>query len=226
MRNNWSVSLSLLGRSHAHPSPSATTPAVDPSIRYKWLALVFVVTAQLMVVLDSTIVNIAMLAAQADLGFSDHDRQWLVTAYALAFGSLLLISGRIADFFGQKRAFLIGLAGFGLASMLGGFAPSLAALIAARAGQGVFGALLASAALSLISTMFVDTKERATAFGVYGLSTRRFCWIPLIWAGAAAAGEKHAPEITQRAEEGMRSSTIQSCPGRQDTESRLVRVSE
>ncbi|MEW2290928.1 MFS transporter [Streptomyces sp. NPDC047841] len=138
-----------------------------PHVRRKWLALVFIVTAQLMVVLDGTIVNIALPAAQADLGFSDHDRQWVVTAYALAFGSLLLIGGRVADLFGQKRAFLIGLVGFAGASVLGGLAPSLGLLIAARAGQGVFGALLAPAALSLISTTFTDSKERAKAFGAF-----------------------------------------------------------
>ncbi|GIH78226.1 MFS transporter [Planobispora longispora] len=147
--------------------PKPADHSAQPAIRRKWLALVFIVTAQLMVVLDGTIVNIALPAAQADLGFGDHDRQWAVTAYALAFGSLLLIGGRVADLFGQKRAFLIGLVGFAGASVLGGLASSLGLLIAARAGQGVFGALLAPAALSLISITFTDAKERAKAFGVF-----------------------------------------------------------
>ncbi|WP_442759410.1 MFS transporter [Streptomyces pseudogriseolus] len=137
-------------------------------MRRKWLALAFIVVAQLMVILDGTIVNVAMPAAQVDLQFGDEDRQWIVTAYSLAFGSLLLLGGRIADLVGQKRAFVIGLAGFALASALGGMAPSFGLLVAARALQGVFGALLAPAALSLISTTFTDGKERAKAFGIFG----------------------------------------------------------
>ncbi|MFF4966178.1 MFS transporter [Streptomyces sp. NPDC001037] len=135
--------------------------------RRKWLALAFIVIAQLMVVLDGTIVTVAMPAAQVDLGFTDADRQWVITAYALAFGSLLLLGGRLVDLFGQKRAFLLGLVGFALASVLGGVAPSFGMLIVARAGQGVFGALLAPAALSLITTMFPAGKDRAKAFGVF-----------------------------------------------------------
>ena len=124
--------------------------------------------AQLMVVLDTTVVNIALPSAQDALGFSDSDRQWVVTAYALAFGSLLLLGGRIADLFGRRRTFLIGLAGFAIASAVGGAAGSFEILVAARAVQGVFGALLAPAALSLLTTTFTDSKERAKAFGVYG----------------------------------------------------------
>ncbi|WP_153349069.1 MFS transporter [Nocardia aurantia] len=135
--------------------------------RRKWLALAFIVIAQLMVVLDATIVTVAMPAAQVDLGFTDADRQWIVTAYALAFGSLLLLGGRLVDLFGQKRAFLIGLAGFALASVLGGVAPSFATLILARAGQGAFGALLAPASLALVTTMFPEGEDRSKAFGVF-----------------------------------------------------------
>ncbi|PJM98401.1 MFS transporter [Streptomyces sp. CB01201] len=124
--------------------------------------------AQLMVVLDATIVNIALPSAQQDLGFSDGNRQWIVTAYALAFGSLLLLGGRIADLVGRKVVFLVGLVGFALASAIGGAAPSFEVLVTARALQGVFGALLAPAALSLLTTTFTDLKERAKAFGIYG----------------------------------------------------------
>ena len=109
-----------------------------------------------MVVLDATIVNIALPSAQQALGFSDDNRQWVVTAYALAFGSLLLLGGRIGDLFGRKRVFIAGLIGFAVASAIGGAAQSFGVLVAARALQGVFGALLAPAALSLLTTTFTD----------------------------------------------------------------------
>ncbi|MEV6105234.1 MFS transporter [Streptomyces sp. NPDC051940] len=135
---------------------------------HRWLILAVIGIAQLMVVLDATIVNIALPSAQADLGFSDGNRQWIVTAYALAFGSLLLLGGRIADLVGRKAVFLVGLAGFAAASALGGAATSFGMLVVARALQGAFGALLAPAALSLLTTTFTDPKERAKAFGIYG----------------------------------------------------------
>ncbi|TRV74689.1 MFS transporter [Streptomyces sp. 130] len=124
--------------------------------------------AQLMVVLDATIVNIALPSAQQDLGFSDGNRQWIVTAYALAFGSLLLLGGRVADLVGRRVVFLTGLVGFAGASAIGGAAPSFEVLVLARALQGLFGALLAPAALSLLTTTFTVPKERAKAFGIYG----------------------------------------------------------
>ncbi|NEC68344.1 MFS transporter [Streptomyces sp. SID9727] len=124
--------------------------------------------AQLMVVLDATIVNIALPSAQQDLGFSDGNRQWIVTAYALAFGSLLLLGGRIADLVGRRVVFLTGLVGFAVASAIGGAAPSFEVLVLARALQGLFGALLAPAALSLLTTTFTVPRERAKAFGIYG----------------------------------------------------------
>ncbi|WP_030377379.1 MULTISPECIES: MFS transporter [unclassified Streptomyces] len=133
-----------------------------------WRALIFIALAQLMVVLDATIVNIALPSAQQDLGISDGNRQWVITAYALAFGGLLLFGGRIADLWGRKRTFVVGLAGFAAASALGGAAQSGAMMFGARALQGVFGALLAPAALSLLAVMFTDAKERAKAFGIYG----------------------------------------------------------
>lgn len=149
----------------AAKAPGSTLGAVDPN---RWKALVFIALAQLMVVLDATIVNIALPSAQQDLGISDGNRQWVVTAYALAFGGLLLFGGRIADLWGRKNAFVVGLAGFAAASALGGAATNEAMMFGARALQGVFGALLAPAALSLLAVMFTDAKERAKAFGIYG----------------------------------------------------------
>ncbi|MFF3454675.1 MFS transporter [Streptomyces sp. NPDC002730] len=137
----------------------------DPS---RWKALVFIALAQLMVVLDATIVNIALPHAQHDLGISEANKQWVITAYALAFGGLLLFGGRIADLWGRKRAFVVGLLGFAGASALGGAATGEAMLLGSRALQGAFGALLAPAALSLLAVMFTDAKERAKAFGIYG----------------------------------------------------------
>jgi EmrB/QacA subfamily drug resistance transporter len=134
----------------------------------RWSILGLLGIAQLMVVLDATVVNIALPSAQHALRFSDSDRQWIVTAYSLAFGSLLLLGGRIADQFGRKRAFITGLLGFAGASALGGAATSFELLVAARALQGAFGALLAPAALSLLSTTFTAGKERSKAFGIYG----------------------------------------------------------
>src|SRR2546430_5413875 len=115
--------------------------------RRRWLALAVIALAQLMVILDATVVNIALPSAQRALHISDADRQWIVTAYTLAFGGLLLLGGRVADYFGRKRTFLIGLLGFAAASALGGAAVNAATLFAARALQGVVGALLAPAAL-------------------------------------------------------------------------------
>src|SRR3954454_15861889 len=124
----------------------------------RWWVLAVLGIAQLMVVLDTTIVNIALPHAQTSLGFSDGDRQWIVTAYSLAFGSLLLLGGRLADDFGRKRVFLTGVISFALASALGGAATSFGMLVAARAIQGAFGALLAPAALSLLTTTFTHPK--------------------------------------------------------------------
>jgi EmrB/QacA subfamily drug resistance transporter len=146
-------------------SPTISENGSDPR---RWWALAVIAIAQLMVVLDASIVTIALPSAQQALGISDADRQWVVTAYTLAFGGLLLLGGRIADYTGRKRTFIIGLIGFAAASALGGAAQSSGALFGARAVQGVFAALLAPAALSLISVTFTDPKERARAFGVYG----------------------------------------------------------
>jgi EmrB/QacA subfamily drug resistance transporter len=121
-----------------------------------------------MVVLDATIVNIALPSAQTALGFSTESRQWIITAYALAFGSLLLVGGKLGDLFGRKWTFIGGLIGFSLASALGGLAGSFGVLVAARALQGAFGALLAPSALSLLTVTFAGSPDRAKAFGVFG----------------------------------------------------------
>jgi EmrB/QacA subfamily drug resistance transporter len=164
----------------ARPGEASRPPGVDPK---RWLALGVVAIAQLMVVLDATIVNIAMPSAQQELGISDANRQWIVTAYTLAFGGLLLLGGRIADFVGRKRIFLIGLVGFAGASALGGLAANAGMLFAARGLQGVFGALLAPAALSLVTVTFTDVKDRAKAFGVFGAISGVGAAIGLIMGG-------------------------------------------
>ncbi len=150
------------------PATAATGAGANPHHERRWAILVVLAIAQLMVVLDGTVVNIALPSAQHALGFSNGDRQWIVTAYSLAFGSLLLLGGRLADLLGRKRMFLIGLVGFALASAVGGAADGFGLLVAARAVQGAFGAMLAPAALSLLTTTFTHPKERAKAFGVYG----------------------------------------------------------
>jgi EmrB/QacA subfamily drug resistance transporter len=140
----------------------------NPHHERRWLILGVIAIAQLMVVLDATIVNIALPSAQRDLGFADDARQWIITAYALAFGSLLLLGGRLGDLFGRKWAFIGGLLGFAAASAVGGAAGSFGVLVAARAAQGVFGAVLAPSSLALLSTIFTDPDERGKAFGIFG----------------------------------------------------------
>ncbi|MCW2830385.1 MAG: transporter [Aeromicrobium sp.] len=164
--------------SSATGGPAAEEP--DPK---RWLALAVIAVAQLMIVLDASIVNIALPSAQADLDISNADRQWVVTAYTLAFGGLLLLGGRIADYTGRKRTFIIGLVGFALASALGGIASSAGLLYASRGLQGAFAALMAPAALSLISVTFSRPKERATAFGVFGAISGGGAAIGLILGG-------------------------------------------
>jgi EmrB/QacA subfamily drug resistance transporter len=149
----------------AHDVPADVTTEPNPR---RWTALGVIAIAQLMVVVDATIVNIALPSAQADLHISNADRQWVVTAYTLAFGGLLLLGGRIADYWGRKRTFLVGAAGFAVASALGGLAQNGTMLFASRALQGAFGAMLAPASLALLTVLFVEAKERAKAFAVYG----------------------------------------------------------
>ncbi|MGN9806575.1 MFS transporter [Micromonospora sp. L32] len=155
------------GTTSTAPGAPRAQAAATPHPR-RWLVLAVIAISQLMVVLDATIVNIALPEAQADLGISDADRQWVVTAYTLTFGGLLLLGGRIADYWGRKRTFLVGMVGFALASAIGGLATTGGMLFAARALQGAFGALLAPAALALLTVLFTEPKERAKAFAVYG----------------------------------------------------------
>ena len=172
------------------------------------MILAVIGVAQLMVVLDATIVNIALLSAERALGFSTTDRQWVVTAYALAFGGLLLVGGRLSDLFGRKRTFLAGLAGFARASAAGGAAPGFAVFVAARAVQGAFGALLAPSALALWTMTFSDPRERGKALGIFtaiaggggavglllgGVLTEYLSWrwrlyVNIVFAAAALAG--------------------------------------
>ncbi|MGK8486690.1 MFS transporter [Nocardia asiatica] len=147
------------------PRPEHTAAEKVP---HRWLALVIIGLAQLMVTLDATIMNIALPSAQENLGFDNDGRQWVVTAYSLTFGSLLLLGGRLADLVGRKTTLLIGLVGFAGASVLAGAAQDYSVLVTGRALQGVFGAVLAPSALSLLTTTFPDSKERLKAFGVFG----------------------------------------------------------
>jgi EmrB/QacA subfamily drug resistance transporter len=187
--------------------PGWGAAAAQPDPR-RWLVLVVIAIAQLMVVLDATVMNIALPSAQSALHFSNVDRQWIVTAYSLSFGSLLLFGGRLADLVGRRVMFITGLAGFAIASAVGGASVSFGMLVTARACQGVFGAMLAPAALSLLATTFTDPKERGKAFGIYGsvaagggavglllggaltsyLSWRWCLYINLFFAGLAIAG--------------------------------------
>ncbi|WP_367123490.1 MFS transporter [Streptomyces phytohabitans] len=163
--------------------PDTRPPSSDPAALRRW-ALVVLALAQLMVVLDATIVNVALPSTQQDLGFSDSSRQWVVTAYALTFGSLLLLGGRLSDLFGRRRMLQVGFAGFALASALGGAAGGIGTLVAARAAQGAFAAVLAPAALSLLSTTFTTPADRARAFGVYGSVTGSGSAIGLLLGGS------------------------------------------
>jgi EmrB/QacA subfamily drug resistance transporter len=165
------------------PGLSATRADTDGPDPKRWIALSVIAVAQLMVVLDASIVTIALPSAQRSLHISTDNRQWMITAYTLAFGGLLLLGGRIADYVGRKRAFIIGLLGFAAASALGGVAVNAPMLFGARALQGAFAALLAPAALSLITVTFTEVKERAAAFGVYGAISGGGAAIGLIMGG-------------------------------------------
>ena len=151
-------------------SPLAAAETADHAANHamRWWILAVLGVAQLMVILDNTVVNIALPTAQHALRFSNADRQWVVTAYSLAFGSLLLLGGRIGDLFGRKRTLIIGLAGFAGASAIGGASVNFPMLVTARTVQGAFGALLAPSVLALLTTTFTDFRERGKAFAIYG----------------------------------------------------------
>jgi EmrB/QacA subfamily drug resistance transporter len=167
--------------------PNTTKPSTkdQPSNHHlRWWILAVLAIAQLMVVLDSTVVNIALPTAQKALHFSNADRQWVVTAYSLSFGSLLLLGGRIGDIIGRKKALLIGLIGFAVASAIGGSSVNFGMLVFARAIQGAFGALLTPSVLALLTTTFKDPDERGKAFGIYGAIAGAGAGIGLILGGA------------------------------------------
>jgi EmrB/QacA subfamily drug resistance transporter len=204
-----------------HERAGLTAHSADHDRR--WLILAVLCIAQLMVVLDATVVNIALPSAQKALHFSDGNRQWMLTAYTLAFGSLLLLGGRLSDLFGRRRTLVTGLVGFAIASAVGGAAQSFDILIAARVVQGIFAAILAPAALSLLTTTFTDRRERGKAFGVFGaisgagaavgllvggllteyLSWRWSLYVNLVFAAVAVAGvllllSKHSGDARPR----------------------------
>jgi len=192
----------------ASPGPGDTRVHPTAPADRRWLILAVVAVAQLMVVLDSTIVNIALPSAQQSLGFANSDRQWVVTAYALAFGSLLLVGGRLGDMYSRKWVLITGLIGFAVASAIGGAAVSFVMLVVARALQGAFGAILAPAALGTLVSTFRDPRERRQAFAIFGsvavgggavglilggvltqyLSWRYTLFVNLIFAAIAVAG--------------------------------------
>ena len=189
------------------PMSDATTVSGGPSQR-RWLILGVIGLGQVMVIMSLTVMNIALLSAQQALHFSAADRQWVITAYSLAFGSLLLLGGRLADLLGRKVTFLTGLVGFAGASAIGGASVNFAMLITARACQGAFAALLVPAALSILTTTFTEPKDRGRAFAVYGaiagaggavglllggalteyLSWRWTLYVNVLFAGVAFAG--------------------------------------
>ncbi len=182
--------------------------AISSTRDRRWLILGVIGLGQVIVIMSLTVTNIALLSAQRAQGFSTVDRQWVVTAYTLAFGSLLLLGGRLADLLGRKVTFLAGLAGFAGVSAIGGASVNFAMLITARACQGAFAALLVPSALSILTTTFTAPKDRGRAFAVYGaiagaggavglllggalteyLSWRWTLYVNLLFAGVAFVG--------------------------------------
>ena len=170
--------------SQSVPKPRSSAGSAGQRENHRWWVLAIVSIAQLMIVLDVTIMNIALPSAQHDLGFSDDLRQWIVTAYSLAFGSLLLVGGRLADIIGRKTTFIVGMVGFASASAFGGAAQNFAMLATARAIQGMFAALLAPTALSLLTTTFSDSTDRPRAFAIFGAVVGSGAAIGLLLGGA------------------------------------------
>jgi EmrB/QacA subfamily drug resistance transporter len=173
------------GRATGRPAPTTATAASSAANRdRRWWILGVLGLAQLMVVLDVTIVNIALPSAQAALRFSNANRTVVLTAYSVAFGGLLLLGGRLSDVFGRKRMFLIGMMGFAVASAVAGASINFLMLVAARAVQGAFAAMLAPAALSSLTTTFADSEDRGKAFGIYGGIASGGAAIGLLLGGA------------------------------------------
>ena len=163
----------------------ATSPRTD---RSRWIALVVLCAGMLMIILDGTIVNVALPAIQEDLGFSQSDLAWVVNAYLIAFGGLLLLAGRLGDLIGRKRMFLAGLTVFTLASLLCGFATSQGLLIGARFLQGLGGAMTSAVILGMIVTMFPEPREQAKAIGVYSFVASAGASIGLLAGGVLTEG--------------------------------------
>jgi EmrB/QacA subfamily drug resistance transporter len=172
-------------RSAAPAAGQSPGAAGDPR---RWLILAIICSAYLMVGLDLTVMNVALPSAQKALGFTNADRQWIVTAYALSFGSLLLFCGRLTDRIGRKEIFLTGLTGFAVASAVGGASTSFVMLVTARACQGAFAALLAPSCLALLTTTFTDADERGKAFGIFSGVVASGAGVGLIIGGALTSG--------------------------------------
>ena len=184
------------------PASGKSGSGLRGSHAVRWWVLVVLGMAQLMVMLDATVVNIALPEAQQDLGFSDGSRQWVITGYALAFGSLLLLGGRLGDLWGRRTLFVIGLAGFGAASVLGGSASSFEIFVAARVAQGLFAAVLAPAALSLLSVTFPDSTSRSNTPTVEVLMGRQPGWM-VTQTGRPAMRSPGRPPIRREVEQAF-----------------------
>ncbi|MFI9833703.1 MFS transporter [Streptomyces sp. NPDC051913] len=167
-------------------STTSAVPAARDSRR--WMVLAVICVAYLMLTLDMTVMNLALPSAQEALDFSDADKQWIVTSYALCYGTLLLIGGKLSDLIGRRETFLVGLVGFAAASAVGGAANSFGMLVTARAAQGVFAALLAPTTLSMLATTFTDPKERGKAFGAFSAVAASGGGLGLLIGGALTSG--------------------------------------
>src|SRR5829696_7396575 len=185
-------SLSLNGKEERRPSVTDATLAAQTesrsSDRRRWIALYVLCAGMLMIVLDVTVVNVALPSIQEDLGFSQSTLAWVVNAYLIAFGGLLLLSGRFGDILGQRRVFLAGLAVFTSASLLCGLSQSQGVLIAARFVQGAGGALASAVILGMIVTMFPEPREQAKAIGVYSFVASAGASIGLLLGGVLTQG--------------------------------------
>jgi MFS family permease len=148
------------------PESRGASPAKDE--RRRWIALYVLCSGVLMIVLDVTVVNVALPTIQSNLGFTQSSLAWVVNAYLISFGGFLLLGGRLGDLFGHRRLFLAGVALFTAASAVCGFAGSQGMLVAARAVQGLGAAVVSAVALSLMMTLFTEPAERARAMGIFG----------------------------------------------------------